>query len=271
MEDARKAAAWYGYGAHVLLDPIEVPGTAYVVDLAKRTRMLLESTEAEEAGAAGATGATGAADTAGAVGAVGVTAAAEATGTACAAGAADTTGAADAAGEADAAGRSGLAAWCKRVEDLVARGVEGADALAEEQRAVAADRTRLCRGVSQDGPLPPYEAYYREGAVEGDVSASYRRAGVRFDGTAERDDSLGVELAFLDCLVRAEEAAYARGDGPAAAAYAQQRQSFEQEHLPWVAAFCTAALPHARTAYGRAALEALAARSARGNQPECFT
>ncbi|MFR9167203.1 MAG: molecular chaperone TorD family protein [Gordonibacter urolithinfaciens] len=91
------------------------------------------------------------------------------------------------------------------------------------------------------------------------------------DGTAERDDYLGVELAFLDCLVRAEEAAYARGDGPAAAAYAQQRQSFEQEHLPWVAAFCTAALPHARTAYGRAALEALAARSARGNQPECFT
>lgn len=238
MEDARKAADWYGYGAHVLLDPIEVPGTAYVVDLAKRTRMLLESTEAEEAGAAGATGATVAADTAGA---------------------------------ADAAGRGGLAAWCKRVEDLVARGVEGADALAEEQRAVAADRTRLCRGISQDGPLPPYEAYYREGAVEGDVSASYRRAGVRFDGTAERDDYLGVELAFLDCLVRAEEAAYARGDGPAAAAYAQQRQSFEQEHLPWVAAFCTAALPHARTAYGRAALEALAARSARGNQPECFT
>ena len=271
MEDVRKAAAWYGYGAHVLLDPIEVPGTAYVVDLAKRTRMLLESTAAADAGAAGATGATGAAATAGAVGAVGVTAAADATGTACAAGAADTTGAAEAAGEADAAGRSGLAAWCKRVEDLVARGVEGADALAEEQRAVAADRTRLCRGVSQDGPLPPYEAYYREGAVEGDVSASYRRAGVRFDGTAERDDYLGVELAFLDCLVRAEEAAYARGDGPAAAAYAQQRQSFEQEHLPWVAAFCTAALPHARTAYGRAALEALAARSARGNQPECFT
>ena len=155
MEDARKAAAWYGYGAHVLLDPIEVPGTAYVVDLAKRTRMLLESTEAEEAGAAGATGATGAADTAGAVGAVGVTAAAEATGTACAAGAADTTGAADAAGEADAAGRSGLAAWCKRVADLVARGVEGAAALAEEQRAVAADRTRLCRGVSLFCKLHP--------------------------------------------------------------------------------------------------------------------
>ncbi|MDN4508777.1 molecular chaperone TorD family protein [Gordonibacter sp. RACS_AR49] len=265
MEDARKAAAWYGYGAHVLLDPIEVPGTAYVVDLAKRTRMLLEWTEAERAGAAGTVSATVAADTAEAMGAVGVTAAAEATGTACAAGAADTTGA------ADAAGRSGLTAWCKRVEDLVARGVEGADALAEEQRAVAADRTRLCRGISQDAPLPPpYEAYYREGAVEGDVSASYRRVGVRFDGTAERDDYLGVELAFLDCLARAEEAAHARGDGPAAAAYAQQRQSFEQEHLPWVAAFCTAALPHARTAYGRAALEALAARSARGNQPECF-
>ena len=259
MEDARKAAAWYGYGAHVLLDPIEVPGTAYVVDLAKRTRMLLESTEAEGVDAAGTVSATVAADTAEAMGAVGVTAAAEATGTACAAGA------------ADAAGRSGLAAWCKRVEDLVARGVEGVDALAEEQRAVAADRTRLCRGISQDGPLPPYEAYYREGAVEGDVSASYRRVGVRFDGTAERDDYLGVELAFLDCLARAEEAAHARGDGPAAAAYAQQRESFEQEHLPWVAAFCTAALPHARTAYGRAALEALVARSARGNQPECFT
>lgn len=259
MEDARKAAAWYGYGAHVLLDPIEVPGTAYVVDLAKRTRMLLESTEAEGVDAAGTVSATVAADTAEAMGAVGVTAAAEATGTACAAGA------------ADAAGRSGLAAWCKRVEDLVARGVEGVDALAEEQRAVAADRTRLCRGISQDGPLPPYEAYYREGAVEGDVSASYRRVGVRFDGTAERDDYLGVELAFLDCLARAEEAAHARGGGPAAAAYAQQRESFEQEHLPWVAAFCTAALPHARTAYGRAALEALVARSARGNQPECFT
>lgn len=128
--------------------------------------------------------------------------------------------------------------------------------------AAASARTPRCP--------PPYEAYYREGAVEGDVSASYRRVGVRFDGTAERDDYLGVELAFLDCLARAEEAAHARGDGPAAAAYAQQRQSFEQEHLPWVAAFCTAALPHARTAYGRAALEALAARSARGNQPECF-
>ena len=143
MEDARKAAAWYGYGAHVLLDPIEVPGTAYVVDLAKRTRMLLESTEAEGVDAAGTVSATVAADTAEAMGAVGVTAAAEATGTACAAGA------------ADAAGRSGLVAWCKRVEDLVARGVEGVDALAEEQRAVAADRTRLCRGISQDGPLPP--------------------------------------------------------------------------------------------------------------------
>lgn len=128
--------------------------------------------------------------------------------------------------------------------------------------AAASARTARC---------PPYEAYYREGAVEGDVSASYRRVGVRFDGTAERDDYLGVELAFLDCLARAEEAAHARGDGPAAAAYAQQRESFEQEHLPWVAAFCTAALPHARTAYGRAALEALVARSARGNQPECFT
>ena len=265
MEDARMAAVWYGYGAHVLLDPIEVPGTDYVVDLAKRTRMLLESTEAEGVDAAGTVSATVAADTAEAMGAVGVTAAAEATGTACAAGAADTTGA------ADAAGRSGLAAWCKHVEDLASRGVEGADALAEEQRAVAADRTRLCRGVSQDGPLPPYEAYYREGVVEGDASASYRRAGVRFDGTAERDDYLGVELAFLDYLARAEEAAYARGDGPAAAAYAQQRKSFEQEHLPWVAAFCTAALPHARTAYGRAALEALATRAAHGNRPECFT
>lgn len=246
MEDAWKATAWYGYGAHVLLDPIAVPGTAYVVDLAKRTRMLLESTEAEGAVAA---------ETAGTAG---VTSAIEAA------------GAASATGAAGTAVRDGLAAWCRRMEDLV-RGAEGADALAEEQRAVAADRTRLCRGVSQGGPLPPYEAYYREGAVESDASASYRRIGVRFDGTAERDDYLGVELAFLDCLARAEEAARARGDVSAAAAYAQQRESFEQEHLSWVGAFCAAALPHARTTYARAALEALAAHVVHGNRPACFT
>ena len=170
--------------------------------------------------------------------------------------------------------RGGGCSRAQRAYRLVqARGGSGS-ARGGSRRGAAGRRRRPHAALPRHQPgrpaAPPYEAYYREGAVEGDVSASYRRVGVRFDGTAERDDYLGVELAFLDCLARAEEAAHARGDGPAAAAYAQQRQSFEQEHLPWVAAFCTAALPHARTAYGRAALEALAARSARGNQPECF-
>lgn len=197
-KDIQATAAWRDYGAHVLLDRIEVPGTAYVTELAARTRTLPEA--------------------------------------------------------------SVLAPWCEHIEDLLALGSEGVDALAEEQRAIAADRTQLCRGISQQGPLPPYEAYYREGASVNDVTAAYHAAGVRFDGAVERDDYLGTELAFLAFLAHAETAAHEQGDETAEAALTQQRRSFEHEHLAWAEAFCTAALPYASTSYFKAALNVLTSR-----------
>lgn len=197
MEDIQTTAARYDYYAHVLIDPIEVPGTAYVVELAKRTRAVFET--------------------------------------------------------------PALSVWCQRIEKLAELAPQGANELAEEQRDLAEDRTRLCRGINKEGPLPPYESYYREGASENDTTAIYHAAGVQFDGAVERDDYLGAQAAFLAYLTQAESAARARGDNDSEQMFQYQRKIFECEHFSWVESFCEAALPHARTTYFTSVLKELAA------------
>lgn len=207
--DARRMLAWSDFFAHVLIDPIEVPGTEAVEALAAGCQELL--------GILGAP---------------------------------------------DAPGARGLSAWCDRIGSLHAQGAESEARLAEEQRALAAERTRLCRGTDPAGPLPPYEAYWRpssgDGAPSASVSAAYRATGARFDAAVERDDYLGTELAFLAYLAAGECAAHSEGDDVRAAETQAVRASFSAEHAgAWAGAFCAAALPHCRTPFFKGAFALL--------------
>lgn len=162
----------------------------------------------------------------------------------------------------DAPGARELSAWCDRIEGLRARGTEGLPLLAEEQRALAAERTRLCRGTNPAGPPPPYEAYWQSASADGappaSVSAAYRAAGARFDAAAERDDYLGTELAFLAHLAARECDALATGDDAQAEEARAMRASFGVEHAgTWAGAFCTAALPQCRSPFFKGALALL--------------
>lgn len=207
--DARRVLAWSDFFAHVLIDPIEVPGTETVETLAAECRELLDILETP-----------------------------------------------------DAPGTPELSAWCDRIERLSAQGAEGLPLLAEEQRALAAERTRLCRGTDPAGPPPPYEAYWRSSSSDGapptSVSAAYRAAGARFDAAVERDDYLGTELAFLAYLATGECAAHSEGDDAWAAEARAVRASFSAEHAgAWAGAFCAAALPHCRTSFFKGAFALL--------------
>lgn len=146
-----------------------------------------------------------------------------------------------------APGASDLQSWCDQVERASANGLEAL------QREAAVDRTRLCRGV--DGRmLPPYESYWAGNASEGGAagtSRAYAQANIHFahEG-AERDDFIGVELAFLAHLAREERTADDR----------ERRRSFEREHLfTWLPAYCDAAGAVAETALFRGLLAFLGA------------
>lgn len=209
VSDARRMLAWSDFFAHVLIDAIEVPGTAAAKTLAERCRELLGILEAP-----------------------------------------------------DAPGTRELSDWCDRIERLSAQGAEGLPLLEEEQRALAGERTRLCRGTDPAGPPPPYEAYWRSSSADGappsSVSAAYRAAGARFDAAVERDDYLGTELAFLAYLAARECDALADGNDMQAEKARAMRLSFGAEHAgAWAGAFCAAALPLCRTAFFGGALALL--------------
>ncbi len=146
-----------------------------------------------------------------------------------------------------APGISDLSAWCNQLEHA------STDELAAAQRAVAIDRTRLCRGV--DGKLlPPYESYWADGASSATVTNMtrlYSQAHVHFahDGI-ERDDFIGVEFAFAAHLARSERTEDER----------LFRLAFEREHLfAWLPAYGNVAVSVAGTELFRGLLAFLSA------------
>lgn len=221
VEEVAELVVLYDYFAHVMLDPLEVPGTAGILALHKRTALLLANVE-----------------------------------------------------DNALPGVNQLIAWLKRMDTLVLCENHSSEDIAEEQKNLAIERTKLCRGINQAGPLPPYETYYctsscskadatnvQEGpdTVAGSVTSAYAKAGVHLHTqTKERDDYIGTELAFLSFLAAEELKALERGEHDAAIDLQTQRQSFERYHLrSWVPAFCEAALPFAHTTLFQGALHAL--------------
>lgn len=119
--------------------------------------------------------------------------------------------------------------------------------LAEVQRELAVDRTRLVRGLAkEDGPPPPYEAVYRPGldlpSLLGTLADAYREGGCAPPpDLAERADFIGVELSFMERLCEQEaEGVDCRS----------QQIRFLEEHLTrWVPAYCGQMERHARTTF----------------------
>lgn len=204
--EALNAAAFYDFAAEMLLTPLPVPGHNEIVGVASRVRLLFG----------------------------------------------------EAARDEDALpGVRELVTWCEQVENADTQPDEGnPEALEALQRETAVDRTRLSRGVDEAGPLPPYETYWLSspggdgGASHGrlaDIASAYAHANVHFGGEhVERDDFLGVELAFLAHLAHRELTALEHGDTTAACTARAQRETFEREHLfTWLPTWCTSATPHA--------------------------
>lgn len=208
--EALNAAAFYDFAAEMLLTPLPVPGHIEIVGVASHVRLLFG----------------------------------------------------EAARDEDALpGIRELVAWCEQVEKADAQADEGdPEALEALQRETAVDRTRLSRGVDESGPLPPYETYWlsspdgdgasSQGRLSG-IADAYAHANVHFGGEqAERDDYLGVELAFLAHLAHRELTAHENGDTTAAHTARTQRESFEREHLfTWLPTWCTSATPHATSTF----------------------
>lgn len=73
------------------------------------------------------------------------------------------------------------------------------------------DRAVLIRGLTPDGPRPPYESLYRGGACSAEVLASakgrYDRFGFRVaDEVHEAVDYLGIEMLYEAALLRSADA-----------------------------------------------------------------
>jgi TorA maturation chaperone TorD len=125
----------------------------------------------------------------------------------------------------------------------------------EMQKAIAIDRTWLCRGIDQGrkAPPPPYEALYLSPRKETDhllkVVTFYKKAGLRVSRDArERMDYLGLELAFMAELCVRESGFVKRGNKGGRAKVLALEKEFLAEHLLlWVPEYCRLAIAAAKT------------------------
>lgn len=108
------------------------------------------------------------------------------------------------------------------------------------------------------GPPPPYEIEYLNGAQDPSqalqlLAREYTAAGARIgERTAERQDYLGLELAFASYLAAREAEAWGSGDATLAEDLAHAGQDFLCRHPGrWVGRFCTKALPEAHRVLSR--------------------
>ena len=94
------------------------------------------------------------------------------------------------------------AAGAQRIRQWAAANAEGEMGAVLEQ--VAVDRTRLFRGLSEIGPIPPYESLFVGGTKSDPVALSgvagcYGKIGFQqVGGVHDSPEYLGNEMAFMD-------------------------------------------------------------------------
>ena len=128
----------------------------------------------------------------------------------------------------DSEGGRLVAAWAK----------ENADAdINALVTAVSVDRTRLFRGLTADGPIPPYESLFLGSPVDHtptmrSVAGSFRAIGFeQTGGVHDAPDYLGNEMAFMDRVVSEELSALGAGDTETAGQAHEIGVQFLRTHL----------------------------------------
>lgn len=133
--------------------------------------------------------------------------------------------------------------------------VENVDAsLASVLESVSVDRTRLFRGLSEVGPVPPYESLFVGGSKDNavalsSVAACYAKIGFQqMGGVHDSPEYLGNELAFMDQVLSSEFAALEEGDDVKADGYRQLGDDFFRQHVgTWVLRYVQEMFQHTRT------------------------
>ena len=122
------------------------------------------------------------------------------------------------------------------------------------------DRTRLYRGITPSmGPPPPYESVWTRGPKSTsdillELATAYRQSSLAIE-PGERQDYIGVELAFQQQLVMQEIEFWQTGEEEKAQDSLKQQDAFLKEHLNfWIPAFIENALPEAKTDFYRGQL-----------------
>ncbi|MFD2181710.1 TorD/DmsD family molecular chaperone [Rhodoplanes azumiensis] len=114
------------------------------------------------------------------------------------------------------------------------------------------EHTRLFGGLQEGyGPPPPYESVWRDGPVDGAVTAAvaaaYQAAGYTERVFAGPCDQLAEELRFVAALCAAEDAAVSEGSDDALAAARHHHRRFLEEHLlVWAPGYCRALAAQSR-------------------------
>ncbi|MFH0810978.1 MAG: molecular chaperone TorD family protein [Pseudomonadota bacterium] len=127
------------------------------------------------------------------------------------------------------------------------------------------DRTRLYRGVSPTyGPPPPYEAVWSKRVTNvastlQEIAGIYRQSGMVVSPEAkERQDSIGVELDYLNQLALREAEAWEAGQTKQARGLLEAQTAFLVAHVgDWAPAFVEKALTKAETDFYRGHLTML--------------
>jgi TorA maturation chaperone TorD len=121
---------------------------------------------------------------------------------------------------------------------------------------LASDRTRLFRGISEDGPLPPYESSYLNQPPQdiiGGLNRFYARInyGVSND-LKESPEQIGVEFSYMQVLCEKELKALEKDLLDEADEYRRLQESFLKQHLGrWAGLFAQEMERHAQTDFYR--------------------
>ena len=149
----------------------------------------------------------------------------------------------------------GLALPDDGVPALLKKYIEETKNLSDEEvlQEIAVDRTYLLRGLTENGPRPPYESLYlRVSPSEtiGGVNVFYANNNYAVSPDIhEPGDYIGVELSFMKelCLLEASS------DGELKSGYLSRQKEFYEKHLGrWIKDWAREIITYAKTDFYRA-------------------